>query len=1094
MYSNVFIDFKCYYINAFKYEKHGRAMCGILVCVHNSISKYVVRIDSECKFCIFFKISNVLFKTEKDIVLCIVYLPPYNSPAYRFENSWGIELIEHYLNEMQLDLSSIDLVIMGDLNARTGTSNEYVDIGHNIPEFNEYEDIFSNTGCPRKSCDSVVNRAGEMLLDFCKVYGLFIANGRCGKDFDIGQYTFTNSNGSSLIDYLIVPEHLITHITEFEIGLRTESCHFPVVVNFTSDYKIPEEIATDNNPNERASFIFNDANIHILRETALNLTQNEAINMINNSQISIDQVLQSVMNLINESINCCKVSKVNRAKLKQPAWFDRECLDLKKMKIKCLRQYRLERSNDKLNKYVSTRNKFKEMCDRKKRSLFEQELNDLIDSSQNPKSFWKKLKRFTSTPTTKNNIPINQWQDHFERLFSGELVEARETAISDDDDIDDVLDEICNGVITEEEIAMSIRDLKCNKAPGQDEIPPLFFKHTHDIFMPMFVRLFNRLFNNGEFPLAWSSAIIVPLHKKGDINTPTNYRGISLLDIFGKIYTSVINRRLSFFANMYDLIDESQAGFRSGYSTIDNAFVLQSIISKLLSKKRGKLYVAFIDFKTAFDSVHRGKLWSILANANVKGKLFKSITGMYNNVRACVRANGTLSDYFNCPVGLKQGCLASPKLFSLFINELAHIMQSSDDIKGIQILPNDIEILLLMFADDVALLSDTICGLQRKLNILKDFSDDSCLTVNIQKTKIMVFKRGGRPAYNEHWTYDGANIEVVQSFTYVGVTFTSRLSLNEMAKDLALKGKRALLAILSSMYKYGQLPHHVYFKIFDTKISPILLYGSELWGFQARESTELINRYACKRFLCVYNRSTNAAVLGDCGRYPLWIESARRCLKYWFKILKMPNNRYVLKCYNMLKTMTNNCYGNWTNEVESMLSENGFRYVWLNQGVDNEKLFLVNFANRLKDRYLQEWYNTLETSNKLSVYNNIKSCYEKAAYISILRVRKFRHCYAQFRTGVHNLEIEKGRYTNTPRNERLCKVCSLNQVEDELHFVLVCPAYSDLRLQYIPSKYLINTSIHKLYVLLANRNEKCIKNVATYICHAMFKRKTLLDI
>ena len=75
-------------------------------------------------------------------------------------------------------------------------------------------------------------------------------------------------------------------------------------------------------------------------------------------------------------------------------------------------------------------------------------------------------------------------------------------------------------------------------------------------------------------------------------------------------------------------------------------------------------------------------------------------------------------------------------------------------------------------------------------------------------------------------------------------------------------------------------------------------------------------------FLCVYNRSTNAAVLGDCGRYPLWIESARRCLKYWFKILKMPNNRYVLKCYNMLKTMTNNCYGNWTNEVESMLSEN----------------------------------------------------------------------------------------------------------------------------------------------------------------------------
>ena len=90
------------------------------------------------------------------------------------------------------------------------------------------------------------------------------------------------------------------------------------------------------------------------------------------------------------------------------------------------------------------------------------------------------------------------------------------------------------------------------------------------------------------------------------------------------------------------------------------------------------------------------------------------------------------------------------------------------------------------------------------------------------------------------------------------------------------------------MYKYGQLPHHVFFKIFYTKVLPIMLCGSELLGFQPRDATELIHHYACKRFLCVYTRSTNAAVLGDCGRYPLWIESSRRCLKYWFKILKMP--------------------------------------------------------------------------------------------------------------------------------------------------------------------------------------------------------------
>jgi len=101
------------------------------------------------------------------------------------------------------------------------------------------------------------------------------------------------------------------------------------------------------------------------------------------------------------------------------------------------------------------------------------------------------------------------------------------------------------------------------------------------------VHFFNRIFNTGYFPSDWSSAIKVPIHKKGDLNSPQNYRGISLLDIFGKLFTSVINRRLTFYANAFAKILESQSGFRVGYSTINNAFVLQTLISKILSKNAG---------------------------------------------------------------------------------------------------------------------------------------------------------------------------------------------------------------------------------------------------------------------------------------------------------------------------------------------------------------------------------------------------------------------------------------------------------------------------------------------------------------------------
>ena len=107
--------------------------------------------------------------------------------------------------------------------------------------------------------------------------------------------------------------------------------------------------------------------------------------------------------------------------------------------------------------------------------MLERQLHDLIEYSNSPKSFWKKLKRFTSTFTVQNNITLGQWKDHFESLFKGERVDVTAPIISDDDNIDDVIDEICNGEITEEEIAMSIRALKSDKSPGQNEIPPLFF-------------------------------------------------------------------------------------------------------------------------------------------------------------------------------------------------------------------------------------------------------------------------------------------------------------------------------------------------------------------------------------------------------------------------------------------------------------------------------------------------------------------------------------------------------------------------------------------------------------------------------------------
>ena len=100
----------------------------------------------------------------------------------------------------------------------------------------------------------------------------------------------------------------------------------------------------------------------------------------------------------------------------------------------------------------------------------------------------------------------------------------------------------------------------------------------------------------------------MPIHQKGDVNQPDNYCGIALTSVITKVYTHILNKRLSEWAEVEEKILEEQAGFRAGYSTVDHIVSLYTMVQKYLLKHT-KLYVAFVDFKKAFDSVNRNALW-----------------------------------------------------------------------------------------------------------------------------------------------------------------------------------------------------------------------------------------------------------------------------------------------------------------------------------------------------------------------------------------------------------------------------------------------------------------------------------------------------
>ena len=192
-----------------------------------------------------------------------------------------------------------------------------------------------------------------------------------------------------------------------------------------------------------------------------------------------------------------------------------------------------------------------------------------------------------------------------------------------------------------------------------------------------FTKLFNLVFASDFIPDEWSLGFISPIYKnKGDKASPDNYRGITILSCFGKLFTSVLNDRLNQYLENMNILNEEQDGFRKHYSI--HIFNLKSLIDLYLCGGR-QLYCAFIDYKKAFDSINRTYLWQKLLSNNIDGKMFKIIHNMYANEKLCVKLGHLKSATFSSNVGVRQGENFSPILFSIFLNDLTEFISHAYD-------------------------------------------------------------------------------------------------------------------------------------------------------------------------------------------------------------------------------------------------------------------------------------------------------------------------------------------------------------------------------------------------------------------------------
>ena len=378
----------------------------------------------------------------------------------------------------------------------------------------------------------------------------------------------------------------------------------------------------------------------------------------------------------------------------------------------------------------------------------------------------------------------------------------------------------------------------------------------------VYVKLFNTVLNTGFIPENWIRGIIIPLYKKkGGKSNTDNYRGITIMSCLGKLFTSVINARLTKFVENIELIGAEQAGFRKGFSTADHIFTFKCILDLYLSRKK-KLFCAFIDYKKAFDSVDRLCLWQKLLQNGISGKIFKVIFNLYKNAKSCVKVNGSHSSFFSCLAGVRQGENLSPLLFAIFLCDLKGFLGTK--YKGLSFLKDTaynihsvqgidlymyMDLFVMLYADDTILLAESSEDLQLAINGMKLYCEVNKLNINTDKTKVMVFSRG--KIRNKPVIYFGENIlEVVFEYVYLGVTMCYNGSFYKAIKRLFDIASRAMFGLIKKGRRLC-LNTDVMLKLFDTTILPILLYSCEVWGFSNINLIERLHLRFCKLLLNV---------------------------------------------------------------------------------------------------------------------------------------------------------------------------------------------------------------------------------------------------
>ena len=1102
-------DYRC-----FNSTRKGTRSGGLCIGVHKSLSNHVMALKTESP-----DIQAVVISLDIDgeihkLTVVNVYDSPDHS-SYKVKKRKMEEtvptldtLLEFTLNGLQ---KSELIFLAGDFNARTASSN-FID---------EHEDL-TGTDHPsshpcnsnRSSKDCTLNARGKLLLDYLACANLSILNG-CTLGDVLGEFTSVNYNGCSVVDYVATNTGLRKSVKNFRVlDLTKYSDHKPCLTtlgiknHFQAGNVLLESLEDAPSrhkwPNEEEmdfKFMFSMSgppfNERICTLTKKKCTGEKEVLEMNSELVSIYQeVADEVMPRRTKKPSHLTTSKKrgNRMKPKSP-WFDSSCINAKRSLNTLAKKYgRSPHLKLLRDTYFDMRRSYRKLIKKKREDFIETLCRDIEEGRNVNWKTFKSLKKHHSTANSLDAFDMMNFCNFFKKLYGNTTLHPDQVkqlqAQMEKDAIKEELTQILDKEITIEELTHCVKMSKKGKAVSEDLIANEFLKASTKNMLHAILNLFNQCLLFGVYP--WTTSLVTPLHKKGCLYDPNNYRAIAVASNLGKTFSSILLQRLITFRSVTDPDTANQLGFCQGAQTSDHIFTLTTCIEKYVTKGRRRLYSCFVDYAKAFDSVCREALLFKMWKMGIQGRFFRCIQFMYSKSSAKVKLLNKLSEKIDIICGTEQGHPMSPELFKCFIHQLSLDINALGDIEVPQL--NSERITHLLWADDLVLLALDGTSLQMMLDVLGTYCIDWGLSVNVSKTAVLVFNTSGRLLKESHaFKLGEKRIPSAREYCYLGIHFTLSGSLKVAQNKLRQKGLRSYFS-LKRMINLHHIRKNILFKLFDALLQPVVAYACQVWlpstglfklfgrDHKSTDTTktialdplEKIHLSLLKWTMGVNKYTSNAAVWGDCGRYPLGVELSKLVFSYRERLELMDSNHtdcLVRHAYYEQKALQLS----WYTSMDAVK-------IALEADQPHPLKRPSQIRSAMRSWFRERWDCDRANNNKLRFYNEIKNDFHEEKYLRLDLSASSSRAISRLRTSSHKYNVETGRYGTKRVNilNRVCKHCSTDDeeslnsllqlpfaepvIEDELHVLRSCPLYDDLRSKLSPlTKNYLSSEVDALF-------------------------------